>query len=70
MNIVVAVIGAFLAGYFLTPVFGVGTINNAITFPTMLIDFVGISYSACDSSLYSPPQITIHHQNEQLALWS
>jgi uncharacterized membrane protein YeaQ/YmgE (transglycosylase-associated protein family) len=41
MNIVVAVIGAFLAGYFLTPLFGVGTINNAITFPTMLLTLLG-----------------------------
>jgi uncharacterized membrane protein YeaQ/YmgE (transglycosylase-associated protein family) len=41
MNIVVAVIGAFLAGYFLTPVFGVGTINDAISIPTMLVTLLG-----------------------------
>ena len=37
LNIVVAVVGAFLAGYFLSPIFKVGTINDAITVPTMLV---------------------------------
>jgi uncharacterized membrane protein YeaQ/YmgE (transglycosylase-associated protein family) len=41
LNIVVAVVGAFLAGYFLSPVFGVGTINDAITVPTMLVTLLG-----------------------------
>jgi uncharacterized membrane protein YeaQ/YmgE (transglycosylase-associated protein family) len=41
MNIVVAVVGAFLAGYFLSPIFHVGTINQAITLPTMLLTLVG-----------------------------
>jgi uncharacterized membrane protein YeaQ/YmgE (transglycosylase-associated protein family) len=41
INIIVAVIGAFLAGYFLTPIFGVGTINQAITLPTMLVTLLG-----------------------------
>lgn len=41
INIVVAVIGAFLAGYFLSPIFKVGTINDAITLPTMLLTLVG-----------------------------
>lgn len=41
MNILVAVIGAFLAGYFLSPLFGVGTINDAITVPTMLVTLLG-----------------------------
>ena len=40
INIVVAVVGAFLAGYFLSPIFHVGTINNAITLPTMLLTLV------------------------------
>ena len=30
VNILVAVVGAFLAGYFLTPIFKVGTINDGI----------------------------------------
>jgi uncharacterized membrane protein YeaQ/YmgE (transglycosylase-associated protein family) len=41
INIVVAVIGAFLAGYFLSPVFHVGTINDAITLPTVLVTLLG-----------------------------
>jgi uncharacterized membrane protein YeaQ/YmgE (transglycosylase-associated protein family) len=41
LNIVVAVVGAFLAGYFLSPIFKVGTINNAITVPTMLVTLLG-----------------------------
>jgi uncharacterized membrane protein YeaQ/YmgE (transglycosylase-associated protein family) len=41
INIVVAVLGAFLAGYFLSPLFGVGTINDAITLPTMLVTLLG-----------------------------
>jgi len=41
MNIVVAVVGAFLAGYFLSPIFNVGTINDAFTVPTMLLTLLG-----------------------------
>ena len=41
INIVVAIVGAFLAGYFLSPIFHVGTINNAITIPTMLVTLLG-----------------------------
>jgi uncharacterized membrane protein YeaQ/YmgE (transglycosylase-associated protein family) len=41
LNIVVAVLGAFLAGYFLSPIFNVGTINDAITIPTMLVTLLG-----------------------------
>jgi len=41
INIVVAVVGAFLAGYFLSPILGVGTINDAITLPTMLVTLLG-----------------------------
>jgi len=41
INIVVAVVGAFLAGYFLSPIFGIGTINDAITIPTVLITLLG-----------------------------
>ena len=41
INIVVAVLGAFLAGYFLSPIFKVGTINDAITFPTVLVTLLG-----------------------------
>jgi uncharacterized membrane protein YeaQ/YmgE (transglycosylase-associated protein family) len=41
INIVVAVVGAFIAGYFLSPIFHVGTINEAITIPTMLVTLLG-----------------------------
>ena len=41
INIVVAVVGAFLAGYFLSPIFHVGTINDAFTIPTMLVTLAG-----------------------------
>lgn len=41
INIIVAVVGAFLAGYLLSPIFHVGTINEAITIPTMLVTLLG-----------------------------
>lgn len=41
LDIVVGVVGAFIAGYFITPLFGVGTINDAITIPTMLVTLLG-----------------------------
>ncbi len=41
INIIVAVVGAFLAGYLLSPIFKVGTINDAITIPTMLVTLLG-----------------------------
>lgn len=41
INIIVAVVGAFLAGYFLSPIFHVGTINDAFTLPTMLVTLLG-----------------------------
>ena len=41
INIIVAVVGAFLGGYFLSPLFHVGTINDAITVPTMLVTLLG-----------------------------
>jgi uncharacterized membrane protein YeaQ/YmgE (transglycosylase-associated protein family) len=41
VNIIVAVVGAFLAGYFLSPIFKVGTINDAVNLPTMLVTLLG-----------------------------
>lgn len=41
LDIVVGVIGAFIAGYFISPLLGIGTINDAITIPTMLVTLVG-----------------------------
>ena len=41
VNIIVAVVGAFLSGYFLSPLFHIGTINEAITVPTVLMTLAG-----------------------------
>jgi len=41
LNIIVGVVGAFVAGYFLSPIFKVGTINDAINVPTMLVTLLG-----------------------------
>ena len=41
VNIIVAVIGAFLAGYFISPLLHIRTINDAITLPTMLVTLLG-----------------------------
>ena len=41
INILVAIVGAFLAGWFISPLLGVGTINDAITLPTMLVTLLG-----------------------------
>jgi len=41
INILVAIVGAFLAGWFISPLLGIGTINDAITLPTMLVTLLG-----------------------------
>ncbi len=41
LNIIIAVLGAFVAGFFLSPIFHVGTINQAITIPSMLVTLLG-----------------------------
>ena len=41
LDIVVGVVGAFLARTFISPLVGVGTINDAITLPTILVSLVG-----------------------------
>lgn len=41
MDIVVGIVGAFLAGYFISPLLHVGTINQAITLPTLLVTLLG-----------------------------
>ena len=41
MDIVVGVIGALIAGFFISPLFGVGTINDGVTIPTMLVTLLG-----------------------------
>lgn len=41
LDIVVGVVGAFLAGYFISPLLNIGTINDAITIPTLLVTLLG-----------------------------
>jgi uncharacterized membrane protein YeaQ/YmgE (transglycosylase-associated protein family) len=42
LNIIVGVVGAFLAGLLLTPLFGVGTINqSSFNLPSLLISLLG-----------------------------
>jgi uncharacterized membrane protein YeaQ/YmgE (transglycosylase-associated protein family) len=42
LNVVVGIIGAFVAGWFLTPFFGIGTINqNDFSIPAMLVSLGG-----------------------------
>lgn len=41
LDIVVGVVGAFLAGFFISPILNIGTINDAITLPTMLVTLLG-----------------------------
>ena len=41
LDIVVGIAGAFLAGYFISPLLGIGTINDAISLPTLLVSLLG-----------------------------
>ncbi len=42
LDIVVGVVGALLAGWFLTPLFGIGTINqNDFSLPALLVSLLG-----------------------------
>ena len=42
LDIVVGVVGAFVAGWFLTPLFGIGTINQSnFSLPALLVSLVG-----------------------------
>jgi uncharacterized membrane protein YeaQ/YmgE (transglycosylase-associated protein family) len=41
MDIVVGIAGAFLAGFLISPLLGIGTINDAITLPTVLVSLLG-----------------------------
>lgn len=41
LDIVVGIVGAFLAGYLISPLLGIGTINDAVTFPTLLVSLLG-----------------------------
>jgi uncharacterized membrane protein YeaQ/YmgE (transglycosylase-associated protein family) len=42
LNIVVGIIGAMVAGFLLTPLFGIGTINqNSFSLPALFISLLG-----------------------------
>jgi len=42
LDIVVGVVGAFVAGWFLTPLFGIGTINqNNFSLPALMVSLLG-----------------------------
>jgi len=42
LDIVVGVVGAFVAGWFLTPLFGISTINqNNFSLPALLVSLLG-----------------------------
>jgi len=41
LDIIVGVVGALLAGYLITPLLGIGTINDGITLGTMLVTLLG-----------------------------
>jgi len=41
IDIIVGMVGAFLAGYFIISLLGFGSINTNITIPTMLVTLIG-----------------------------
>lgn len=42
LNVIVGVVGAFIAGWFLTPLFGISTINQAnFSLPALLVSLMG-----------------------------
>ena len=41
MDAVTGAVGAFLAGYFISPLLGFGPINTTVTIPTMLVTLIG-----------------------------
>lgn len=41
LDIVVGIVGAVVAGYVVSPLLGIGSINDAITIPTLLVSVLG-----------------------------
>lgn len=41
LNVIVGIVGALLAGFIISPLLGVGTINDGITLSSFLISLVG-----------------------------
>jgi uncharacterized membrane protein YeaQ/YmgE (transglycosylase-associated protein family) len=40
-DIIISMVGAFLAGYFISPLLGFGTISDPVTIPTVLLPLTG-----------------------------
>lgn len=58
LNIVVGIVGALLAGWFLTPLVGVGTINqNNFSLAGLLVSFVGAIILLAIVNLFSRGRI-------------
>ena len=51
-NIIIGLIGLFLAGYFLTPYFHVPTINSAVNLKTSLVSLLGVVVVLLAFNLY------------------
>ena len=41
LNVIVGIVGALLAGFIISPMVGIGTINDGITLGTFLVSLVG-----------------------------
>jgi len=41
LNIIVGIVGALLAGFIISPLIGVGTINDGVTLASFLVSLVG-----------------------------
>jgi uncharacterized membrane protein YeaQ/YmgE (transglycosylase-associated protein family) len=41
LNVVVGIVGALLAGFIISPLIGVGTINEGVSLATFLVSLVG-----------------------------
>jgi uncharacterized membrane protein YeaQ/YmgE (transglycosylase-associated protein family) len=41
MNVIVGIVGALLGGFLISPLVGVGTINNGISVVSILVSLVG-----------------------------
>lgn len=41
LNVIVGIIGAFIGGWVISPMVGVGTINQGVTIGSMLVSLVG-----------------------------
>jgi uncharacterized membrane protein YeaQ/YmgE (transglycosylase-associated protein family) len=41
LNVIVGIVGALLAGFIISPMVGVGTINEGITLATFLVSLLG-----------------------------